>query len=216
MGQIIKFPVRAAKFGYKRVPKRARNEDPAQLHLFTQATAQVLHLAPELGLFEYALMLDEQGDPRAVDVYLKAILEQDCAADAHCNLGIIESKQGKTAKAFDCFTSCLKLVPRHFEAHFNLGNLYFEKNDFRLAQLHYEIAAEVDPSFPNVYFNLGLVLSIINEFDAAITALTKYRTMVPANEWRNADELLENLKKSLAARKNSLEDLKLRPRHPSV
>lgn len=202
MGQIIKFPVRAAKFEYKRVPRHRRNEDPAQLQLFTQATAQVLHLVPESGLFDYALMLDEQGDIRAVDVYLKAIAQDDCAADAHCNLGIIESRQGKTAKAFDGFTSCLKLEPRHFEAHYNLGNLYFEANDFRLAKLHYEIAAEVDPSFPNVYFNLALVLSITNEFAPAISALTKYRELAPPNERRNADELLENLNKSLAARKN--------------
>ena len=43
MGQILKFPVRASKFGFRRVPKRGRNaEDPAQLHLFAHATAQVL------------------------------------------------------------------------------------------------------------------------------------------------------------------------------
>jgi Flp pilus assembly protein TadD len=81
--------------------------------------------------------------------------------------------------------------------------MYFEVNDFRLAQVHYELATEVDPSFPNVYFNLALVLSINNEFSAAISALTRYRELVPADEARNADELLENLKKSLAVTKNS-------------
>jgi tetratricopeptide (TPR) repeat protein len=202
MGQILKFPVRATKFGYKRVPKRARCDDPAQLHLFASATAQVLHLAPESGYFEYALMLDERGDSQATDFYLKAIAEQNCVPDAYCNLGIIESKQGKTAKAFDCFTNSLKHNPRHFEAHYNLGNLYFEVNDLRLAQIHYELAVEVEPSFPNVYFNLALVLSINNEFAAAINALAKYQELVPPSEGRNADELLENLKKSLAISKN--------------
>jgi hypothetical protein len=65
------------------------------------------------------------------------------------------------------------------------------------------MATEVDPSFPNVYFNLALVLSINNEFSAAITALTRYQELVPADEGRNGDELLENLKKSLTATKNS-------------
>jgi tetratricopeptide (TPR) repeat protein len=204
MGQIIKFPVRASKFGFKRVPKRARKEEnPAQLHLFPQATAQVLQFTPELGHFEHALLLDERGDLKAVDIYLKAIAEQDCVADAYCNLGIIESKQGKTARAFDCFTNSLKHDPRHFEAHYNLGNMYFEVNDFRLAQVHYEVATEVDPTFPNVYFNLALVLSINNELGAAITALTRYQAMVSPEEGRIADELLANLKKSLAAAKNS-------------
>ena len=204
MGQIIKFPVRASKFGYKRVPRRARNEEnPAQLHLFSHVTAQILHLAPDLGPFEYALLLDEKGDARATDAYLKAIEDQDCVADALCNLGIIESKQGKTAKAFDCFTNCLKNNPRHLEAHFNLGNMYFEVNELRLAQVHYEIAVEIDPIFPNVYFNLALALSINNDLAAAIGALTRYRELVPANEAHNADELLANLKKSLASAKNS-------------
>ena len=204
MGQIVKFPVRASKFGYKRVPKRCAQEaDPAQLHLFSQPTAQVLQFAPESSHFEHALLLDERGDVRAADLYLKAIAAQDCVADAYCNLGIIQSKQGNLSKAFDCFTNSLKHNPRHFEAHFNLGNMYFEAHDLRLAQLHYELATELDPSFPNVYFNLALVLSLNNEFGAAINALTRYQEMVPVDESRSTDELLSNLKKSLAASKNS-------------
>ncbi|HZR16100.1 MAG TPA: tetratricopeptide repeat protein [Verrucomicrobiae bacterium] len=202
MGQILKFPVRAAKFGYKRVPKRGREENPGQLHLFAQASAQVLQFTPDSSHFEYALLLDERGDARAAELYLKAIAAQDCTADAYCNLGILESKQGRIPKAFDCFTNCLKHDPRHFEAHYNLGNLYFEVNDLRLAQVHYELATEVDPAFPNVYFNLALVLSMKNEFAAAISALTKYQEIVPIEEARNADELLDNLKRSLAAAKN--------------
>jgi hypothetical protein len=99
MGQILKFPIREAKFGYKRVPKRAgKEENPAQLQLFAHATAQILHLTPQLGHFEHALLLDERGDLRAVELYRRAIEEQDCAADAYCNLGIIESKQGGSPK----------------------------------------------------------------------------------------------------------------------
>jgi tetratricopeptide (TPR) repeat protein len=202
MGQILKFPVRATKFGYKRVRKGAKCDDPAQLQLFASATsAQILRLAPETGFFEYALMLDERGDSHATEFYQKAIAEQNCVADAYCNLGIIESKRGEIAKAFDCFTNSLKHNPRHFEAHYNLGNLYFDVSDLRLAQIHYEMAVEVEPSFPNVYFNLALVFSINNEFAPAISALSKYQEMVPPSDGRNADELLENLRKSLAASK---------------
>jgi Flp pilus assembly protein TadD len=200
MGQIIKFPVQPSKFGYKRVPKRTRNpEDPAQLPLFTQPTAQVLRLATGLSLFEHALLLDEREDPTAAEFYQKAIAEQDCVADAYCNLGIIESKQGNTARAFDCFTNSLKHNPRHCEAHFNLGNVYFDINDFRLAQMHYEMAAEVDPSFPNVYFNLALVLSINNDLATAVRALTTYQELSSASDARKADEMLDVLRKSLAA-----------------
>ena len=97
----------------------------------------------------------------------------------------------------------MKYDPRHSEAHYNLGNLYFDVNDLRLAQVHYEMAGEVDPSFANVYFNLALVQAIKNDLGAAISALTKYQELVSADEARNADELLHNLKKSLAAAKSS-------------
>src|SRR6266566_4951656 len=144
--------------------------------------AQILDFGPELSRFEQALMLDERGDPKAAELYAKAIAEQDCVADAYCNLGIIESQKGNTTKAFDCFTTSLKYDPRHSEAHYNLGNLYFDLNDFRLAQIHYEMAAEVDPGFPNVYFNLALVQAINNEPNAAVTARMRYQELVTEDE----------------------------------
>ncbi len=203
MGQILKFPVQTSKLGYKRVRGQAKTaESPDQLHLFPPRTAQILPFTPQLSLFEQALMLDERGDPAAAEFYAKAIAEQDCVADAYCNLGIIESQMGNISKAFDCFTTSLKHNPRHSEAHYNLGNLYFDLNDFRLAQIHYEMAAQVDPSFANVYFNLGLVQAISNDLAAAVSALTRYQELVSQAEGRNVDELLHNLKQSLVAAKS--------------
>ena len=126
MAQILKFPGRAAKFGFKRVPKRKRRDDnPAQLHLFAQGTAQILQFESPLSHFEHALLLDERGDPQATEHYRKAIAEQDCIADAYCNLGIIESKQGRTTKAFDCFTNSLKHDAAAFRGALQLGQYVF-------------------------------------------------------------------------------------------
>jgi tetratricopeptide (TPR) repeat protein len=199
MGEIVKFPVQASKFGYKRVKKRARTaEHPDQLHLCLQPTAQILNFTAGLSRFEEALLWDERGDAKALELYRKAIEEHDCEADAYCNLGIIESQRGNTSRAFDCFTTSLKHNPRHFEAHFNLGNLYFDVNDFRLAQIHYEMATEVDPSFANAYFNLALVQAINDDPAGAVNTLNKYRELVPEDEGRNAEELLRDLERSLA------------------
>src|ERR1051326_3179677 len=203
MAQILKFPVQEAKLGYKRVKKRVREENPDQLILFPQPTAQILQFVPELGRFEQALLFDEREDAKAAQLYRKAMEENDCVADAYCNLGIIETKQGNISKAFDCFTTSLKNDPRHSEAHYNLGNLYFDVNDFRLAEIHYEMASEVDPSFPNVYFNLALVQAINNNLAAALRALTRYQELVSEDEGCHAEELLCNLRKALAAAKNS-------------
>ena len=199
MGQILKFPSQTSKFGYTRVKRRARADNPDQLHLFAEHTAQILSFASPATPFEQALVLDERGDQKAAEFYARAIEGQDCVADAYCNLGIIESRNGNTARAFDCFTTSLKHEPRHLEAHYNLGNLYFDANDLRLAQLHYEIAAEMDPAFANVYFNLALVHAINNDLSAAVGTLSRYQQLAPEHERRNADELLHNLKRLLSA-----------------
>jgi tetratricopeptide (TPR) repeat protein len=225
MGEILKFPGEATTLGYRRVRKQVRRaDDPNQLDLFLPPPARIASFASGLSSFEQALLSDERGDDQAADLYAKAIENQDCVADALCNLGIIESKKGNAAKAFDCFTTSLKHDPRHIEAHYNLGNLYFELNDFQLAQLHYELAAEVDPMFANVYFNLlaqlhyelaaevdpmfanvyfnlALVQSLNNELAAAVASLTKYQHLAPAAEGRQADDLLRNLRQTLAAKK---------------
>jgi tetratricopeptide (TPR) repeat protein len=202
MAQILKLPVQASKLGYKRVRRRCKSEDPNQLDLFSGPPAQILDFAGGLSPFEQALLWDERGDkPAAADLYAEAIKKEDCVADAYCNLGIIETQRGSAVKAFDCFSTALKYNARHSEAHYNLGNLYFDQNDFRLAQFHFEIAAEVDPEFPNAYFNLALVLAINNDPAGAFQALRRYQDQVPEEEARVAAEVLENIKGSLAAAK---------------
>jgi len=205
MAQILKLPVQASKLGYRRVRKRAKvAENPDQLDLFPRPKAQILGFTPAgLSTFEQALVSDERGDQKAAELYVQAIDEQDCVADAFCNLGIIESQKGNAIKAFDCFTTCLKHNPRHSEAHYNLANLYFDLNDFRLAQIHFEMAVEVEASFANAYFNLSLVQAINNDPAGALRSLGKYQELVPESEGRIAVEVLENLKKSLAATKGS-------------
>lgn len=197
MGKITRFPAKQpSKFGYARV-KKHRKEDPDQLNLFASRMGQVLKFPSVMSPFEEALLLDERCDSRAEEAYLKAISAGDFTADAYCNLGILESRAGKIAKAFDCFTKSLEQDPRHFEAHYNLGNLYFEGDNLRLARMHYELAAEIHSEFPNLYFNLGLVLALMDEKQAAIEAFVKYQRLAPPSECRNADDLINGLRKSL-------------------
>ncbi len=204
MAQIIKFPTQASKLGYKRVRRQVRpSESAGQLDLFPLPSAQILNFESGLSPFEQALLLDERGDGKAAELYQRSIEEQVCVADAYCNLGIIESQNGNTARAFDCFTASLKQNPRHSESHYNLGNLSFEANDFRLAQIHYELACEVDPSFANAFFNLALVLAINDDFAAAVSAVSKYQLLVSPEEARIAEELIQSLRKSLGSGKNS-------------
>ena len=201
VGKILEFiPKQPDKFGFEKVKKRkkAPTNTRGQLNLFSPV-GQVLKLPTDIGPFEEALMLDERNDLRAEEFYRQAISEGDSTGDAYCNLGIIVSKAGLTAKAFDCFTKSLENNPRHFESHYNLGNLYFEGGDLRLARMHYKLAAEIEPNHASVYFNLGLVDAMSSDFSSALNALRTYKRLASAEEGSKADDLLENLQRSMNA-----------------
>ncbi len=203
MSNILKFPsVKArapAKFGLKRV-KRRKRENPDQLDLFP-ASDKILRLPSSLSLFEEALSQDEAGDEQAArEMYERAIDEGDSVADAYCNLGVIESQGGHTTEAYDCFRVALKHDQQHWETHYNLGNLYFDDEQYRPARVHFELAAEIEPGFRNIHFNLGLALAIEEELQAAIEALTTYRELAPGDEGSLADDLLITLQQSLSGK----------------
>lgn len=194
MAKIIQFPVNPApeKLGLQRARRnKPKDGKPGQLNLFSGG--KVVRLS-ELSPFEEALMLDDRGDYEAARRgYLKAIEGDDSAADAWCNLGILESSAGNYAKAIDCFTMGLKLNPRHYEAHYNLANLYAEVGNHGLAKVHYGIAIELEPAFPNSYYNLGLTLAVARHYQEAIRYLKKYRSLTPNEDHTQTDDLIDKL-----------------------
>lgn len=196
MTKVVKFPGPAPeKFGLQRVgKKKAKAKEPEKLHqLPLFAGAKVVKLN-QLSTFEEALLQDESHNMKsAKDLYQKAILEGDNLADAYCNLGILESEQGNHTKAIDCFTRCLKADPRHFEAHYNLANLYAEVGNYSLAKFHYGVSIEIEPTFPNSYFNLGLTLAINKEFDEAVKKLYTYRELTLGEDHSDTDNLIKQL-----------------------
>ena len=199
MAKIIQFPLNPSpeKLGLQRARKKKCKEGnkPGQLNLFTGGRLIKLN---QLSVFEEALLLDEQGDSKQARLYYqKAIDENDCPADAYCNLGIMESQEGNYPKAIDLFTLCLKHNPRHYEAHYNLANLYSEVGNHALAKIHYGIAIELEPGFPNSYYNLGLALALVKEYKEAVQYLKKYKELAPVEEHQQTDDLIYKLSSTL-------------------
>ncbi|HKK47202.1 MAG TPA: tetratricopeptide repeat protein [Balneolaceae bacterium] len=180
------------KFGPKRAQTRRNRtlEKHGQLNLFSGRILQMESSAP----FDEALRLDESGDySSAQRFYLKAIEMEDSMADAYCNLGIIAFRDQNYAKAIDYLTLCLRYDHRHYEAHFNLANIYAEIGNAPLAQIHYEVSIEMEPTFSNSYFNLALILVKIHEYSEAISRLKEYVQIAPATEHKPALELISKL-----------------------
>lgn len=193
MAKVVKFPQPTPeKFGFEPVRKRKEVPLPSQKQLNLFSGGRVVKMG-NLSAFEEALILDEQNDIRARDLYLKAIEEGDSVADAYCNLGVLESNDTNVTKAIDYFTLSLKYDPRHFEAHYNLANLYAEVSNLPLAKIHYEMAIQVEPEYPNAHYNLGLTLAMLNEPKAAVEALYTYKKLSDKDDLHHVDELIATI-----------------------
>lgn len=193
MAKVIKFPDPAPeKFGLQKVRRKKPSGDKkGQLDLFSKGKVVSLN---QLSPFDEAILLDEQGNLNgAAERYQKAIEQEDCIADAYCNLGILEWQTGNFNKAIDRFTSALRYDPRHYQAHYNLANLYAEAGNYKLAKIHYGIAIELEPTFPNSYFNFGLTLALDKEYAEAIKMLRKYCSLTPGEDHRHVDQLIAQL-----------------------
>jgi len=199
MANILEFTIPKPQSGLKRVGKKPRVtlKHTSQLDLFAEKThgTNIYIMPSSLSPFDEALMLDERGDPKAKDAYLNALKQSDCEADAYCNLGILEYESGNTVKAIDSFTRSLRCEPRHFESHYNLANLYSELGNLPLARTHYEFANELNPEFPDIRFNLGLVYAMTRNFESALKILSEYKEMVPPEEGAIAEKLIDSIKK---------------------
>jgi TPR repeat protein len=211
---VIRFPVEAvSRFGFKRADAAKRGdgrvtrmEAEGQMNLFGLPDGDpadeirmgdVVPLPMRMGAFETALMLDDQHDPRADEMYQRAIDEGDFVADAWCNLGVLKSIKRDLDGAFECFAQSLACDPRHAESHYNIGNLYFEFGDLKLARMHYEKAIECDPALASAYFNLGLVTALAEDYQVAFDSLTHYKLIAPEDS-AVADDLLRYLKTAIS------------------
>lgn len=199
MANILEFTIPKPTSGLKRVGKKPKitlkHSNQLDLFLEKQQSTNIYIMPSNLSPFEEALMLDEKGDPKAIDAYRNAVNLNDCEPDAYCNLGILEYESGNTVKAIDSFTRSLRNEPRHFESHYNLANLYSELGNLPLAKTHYEFANELNPNFPDTRFNLGLVYAMTRNFESALKILSEYKEMVPPEDGDIAEKLIECIRK---------------------
>lgn len=208
---VIRFPVEAvSRFGFQRShaghdERSNQMEDEGQMNLFRgdaprESTARLGSVVPiplQISPFEAAILLDDNNDPRAEDAYQRAITEGDFIPDAWCNLGVLKSIKRDLNAAFECFAQSLASDPRHAESHYNIGNLYFEFGDLKLARMHYEKAIECDGDLASAYFNLGLVTALAEDYQKAYDSLMHYRNIAPADEVSVADDLMRYLRSAI-------------------
>ncbi len=171
----------SSKLGLKKARRKKKDdlEDHGQLNMFSQEDSKVIPFDMPKTFFDRALNSDEMGDQdQAESYYQQAIENGEAKEDAYCNLGIIRSKQSKMSESVDLFSKALQENPRHLESHFNLGNVYSDLGNTKLARFHYETALLVQPDFTDCYYNLALLEIEEKHYDKAIRALMKYQQLL--------------------------------------
>ena len=89
-------------------------------------------------------------------------------------------------KTLEYYIAGLKLYPKHYEAWFNLGNIYAVHEDYYSAVDAYEHAIQANPKFVMAKMNLGIVYSedlgffddAIKQFDE-ITRIRLFKLWIP-------------------------------------
>jgi tetratricopeptide (TPR) repeat protein len=85
------------------------------------------------------------------------------STEAHNNLGVVLSRQGKLAEAAAHYAEALRISPGYAGSHNNLGLLLSRQGKFAEATAHYTQALRFDPDDAEVYNNLAMMLAACPE-----------------------------------------------------
>jgi tetratricopeptide (TPR) repeat protein len=85
----------------------------------------------------------------------------------------LEEDSSTQTEAIACYQKVLEIEPTHAAAHINLGTLYYNRQDFSLAERHYREAIQADSRYALAYFDLG---NVLDETGRVQEAIQTYKT----------------------------------------
>ncbi len=81
---------------------------------------------------------------------------------------VLEEEPGTQLEAIATYERVLEMEPNHAAAHINLGTLYYNRQEYVLAEKHYRRAIEIDSRYSLAYFDLGNVLDETGRVSEAV------------------------------------------------
>jgi len=124
-------------------------------------------------------IMDFDNRDRVVSAKVSRMRAAESASELFARgIGLEEDPSGQD-EAIECYLKVLELDPLHAAAHINLGTLYYNRQDYKQAELHYRKAVEVDPRYALGYFDLGNVLDETGRVDDAIRSYRSAIALAP-------------------------------------
>ena len=80
----------------------------------------------------------------------------------------LEEDPGTQNEAIALYSKVLEMDANHAAAHINLGTLYYNRQEYSLAEKHYRSAIQIDPRYALAHFDLGNVLDETGRIEEAI------------------------------------------------
>ena len=85
----------------------------------------------------------------------------------------LEEDPNHQLQAISAYQRVLEFDPEHAAAHINLGTLYYNRQEYQLAEAHYRQAIGIDPRYALAYFDLG---NVLDETGRVTEAIQTYHT----------------------------------------
>ena len=87
----------------------------------------------------------------------------------------LEENPSTQSEAIATYLKVLATDPLHAAAHINLGTLYYNRQDYTLAERHYRSAIQIDPRYALAHFDLG---NVLDETGRVHLAIDTYKTAI--------------------------------------
>jgi Tfp pilus assembly protein PilF/peroxiredoxin len=131
-----------------------------------------------------SVYLKQEKDREAQESFERAIKLRvsypDTLPNAWNNLGLLATREGRTADAIPYFEEALRLSPDHLIALENLGNAYRQQKRWDEARKVLERAVAVGPQDPEANYSLGMVFAQLDDSDRAYDYLQRALKLRPA------------------------------------
>ena len=170
--------------------KSEENEgNSSNINDFSSKVAQI----PTAELFKKGMSFYEnQEDEKALAVFDRCIklginLETSYYKRANCKTAL-----GQTNGAMIDLENTLKINPKHYEANYNLGGLYFDKTNYDKAASFYQKAILLNPQSDNGFYRLAATYQKMGMKNAALQNCQKALQLNPDNQF--AKDLMKTLK----------------------